>query len=159
MTVEERLRPQEVIIMKRQATATWKGGPRAGEGSISTASGVFDKAIYTGGTSAMDIPCTNPSEILAAAEAACVSMMVAKELGKEGITPECIETIAEIVLAPDGDSWNIPRIHLTVKAHIAEIESAKFQEAVQRAKRNCPITRSLKSEVTLEAFVEPVVLA
>ena len=88
--------------MKRHATATWKGGPRAGEGTISTASGVFDKAIYTGGTTSMDIPCTNPAEILAAAEAACVSMMVAKELGKEGITAEHIETRSEIVLAPDG---------------------------------------------------------
>ncbi|HWR17870.1 MAG TPA: OsmC family peroxiredoxin [Terriglobales bacterium] len=145
--------------MKRVATATWKGGPRAGEGTISTVSGVFDKAIYTGGTSSMDVPCTNPSEILAAAEAACVSMMVAKELGKEGITPDHIETEAEIVLAPDGDSWNIPRIHLTVKAHVAEIDSAKFQEAVQRAKKNCPITRSLKSEVSLEALIEPIVLA
>src|SRR3954462_1870077 len=145
--------------MKRSATANWKGGPRAGEGSISTASGVFDKAIYTGGTSSMDIPCTNPSEILAAAEAACVSMMVAKELGKEGITPECIETIAEIVLAPDGDSWNIPKIHLTVKAHVPEVDSSKFQEAVVRAKKSCPITRSLKSEVTLEGLLEPVVVA
>ncbi len=147
------------VIMKRSATATWKGGPRAGEGSISTASGVFDKAIYTGGTSSMDVPCTNPSEILAAAEAACVSMMVAKELSKEGITPDHIETKAEIVLAPDGDSWNIPRIHLTVKAHVAEVDSSRFQEAVVRAKKSCPITRSLKSEVTLEALIEPVVHA
>ena len=107
----------------------------------------------------MDIPCTNPSEILAAAEAACVSMMVAKELGKEGITADCIETSAEIVLSPDGDSWHIPRIHLTVKAHLPEVDSAKFQEAVQRAKKNCPITRSLKSEVTLEALIEPIVMA
>ena len=145
--------------MKRSATATWKDGPRAGEGTISTASGVFDRAIYTGGTSAMDVPCTNPSEILAAAEAACISMMVAKELAKEGITPECIETEAEIVLAPDGDSWNIPRIHLLVRAHVSEIDSAKFQEAVQRAKKNCPITRSLKSEVSMEALIEPVVVA
>jgi osmotically inducible protein OsmC len=145
--------------MKRQAKATWKGGPRAGEGTISTASGVFDRAIYTGGTTAMDVPCTNPSEILAAAEAACVSMMVAKELAKEGITAECIETTSEIVLAPDGDSWNIPRIHLTVKAHVPEIDGAKFQEAVARAKKNCPITRSLKSEVTLEALIEAVMHA
>ena len=142
--------------MKRQATATWKGGPRAGEGTISTASGVFDKAIYTGGTSSMDIPCTNPAEILAAAEAACVSMMVAKELAKEGITAEHIETRSEIVLAPDGDSWNIPRIHLTVKAFLPEVDSEKFQVAVKRAKTNCPITRSLKSEVSFEAMVEPI---
>jgi osmotically inducible protein OsmC len=147
------------VHMKRSATATWKGGPRAGEGSISTASGVFDKAIYTGGTSAMDVPCTNPSEILAAAEAACVSMMVARELAKEGITPECIETKAEIILAPDGDSWNIPRIHLLVKAHVPEVDNAKFQEAVVRAKKSCPITRSLKSEITLEALIEPLVHA
>ncbi len=142
--------------MKRQATATWKGGPRAGEGTISTASGVFDKAIYTAGTSAMDVPCTNPAEILAAAEAACVSMMVAKELSKEGITAEHIETTSEIILAPDGDSWNIPRIHVTVKAYVAEIDGEKFQAAVKRAKASCPITRSLRSEVSLEAIVEPV---
>ena len=142
--------------MKRQATATWKGGPRAGEGTISTASGVFDKAIYTGGTTTMDVPCTNPAEILAAAEAACVSMMVAKELSKEGITAEHIETTSEIVLAPDGDSWNIPRIHVVVKAYIPEIDGEKFQQAVKRAKTNCPITRSLKSEVTVEAMVEAV---
>ncbi len=145
--------------MKRFAFATWKGGPRAGEGTISTTSGVFDKAIYTGGTSTMDVPCTNPSEILAAAEAACVSMMVSKELAKEGITPECIETKAEIVLAPDGDSWHIPTIHLTVKATLGEVDSAKFQEAVLRAKKSCPITRSLKSEVTMEALIEPLVSA
>jgi lipoyl-dependent peroxiredoxin len=147
------------VDMKRSATASWKGGPRAGEGSISTASGVFDKAIYTYGTSTMDVPCTNPSELFAAAHAACVSMMVAKELAKEGITAECIETKAEITLAPDGDSWNIPNIHLTVKAHVSEVDSAKFQEAVVRAKKTCPITRSLKSEVTLETLIEPVVLA
>jgi lipoyl-dependent peroxiredoxin len=145
--------------MKRSAVATWKGGPRAGEGTISTASGVFDKCIYTGGTSSIDIPCTNPSEILAAAHAACVSMMIAKELAKEGITAEGIETSAEIVLAPDGDSWNIPRIHLLVKAHVPEVDSAKFQDAVVRAKKSCPITRSLKSEVTLEALIEPLVHA
>ena len=142
--------------MKRQATATWKGGPRAGEGTISTASGVFDKAIYTGGTSSMDIPCTNPAEILAAAEAGCISMMVAKELAKEGLTADHIETNAQVVLAPDGDSWNIPRIHVLVKAFVPEIDGEKFQQAVKRAKAGCPITRSLKSEVTLEAIVEPV---
>jgi len=142
--------------MRRQAVATWKGGARAGEGTISTASGVFDKAIFTGGTTAMDIPCTNPAEILAAAEAACLSMMVAKELGMEGVTAEHIETAAEVTLAKDGESWNIPRIHVVVKAYVPEIDGEKFEAAVKRAKTNCPITRSLKSEVTLEAIVEPI---
>jgi lipoyl-dependent peroxiredoxin len=79
-----------------------------------------------------------------------------KELSKEGVVADHIETTVEISLAPDGESWNIPRIHLTVKAFVAEIDGEKFQQAVKRAKCNCPITRSLKSEVTLEAIVEPL---
>ena len=84
--------------------------------------------------------------------------MVAKELAKEGITAECIETKAEIVLAPDGDSWNIPRIHLTVNPTCQKSKRA-IQISRSPAKKSCPITRSLKSEVTLEALIEPIVLA
>jgi lipoyl-dependent peroxiredoxin len=142
--------------MKRHATATWRGAYRAGEGTISTISGVFNNAIYTDGSANMGVPCTNPAEILAAAEASCISMMVAKELAKEMIISEHIETTSEIMLAPDHESWHIPRIHVTVKVRIPETDAAKFQAAVNRAKENCPITRSLKSQVTLEAIMEAV---
>jgi len=142
--------------MRRHATATWRGAFRGGEGTISTLSGVFNNSIYTEGIDAMGVPCTNPAEILAAAESACISMMVAKELAKEMIVSEHIETTSEILLAPDHDTWHIPHIHVIVKARIPEGAEAKFRAIVQRAKENCPITRSLKSEVTVEAIVEPI---
>lgn len=145
--------------MKKHATATWRGSSRAGEGTISTLSGVFDNSIFTSGTNSMGVPCTNPAEILAAAEAACISMMVAKELAKEHIISDHIETSSEIVLAPEGESWHIPHIHVTVKANVPDMDPEKFDQVVQRAKANCPITRSLKSHVTVEALMEVPVTA
>jgi len=142
--------------MRKHATAIWRGDHRSGEGTISTLSGVFNNSIYTDRSANMGVPCTNPAEILAAAESACISFMVAKELAKEQITSEHIETTAEILMAPDHESWHIPHIHVTVKAWVAEGNEQKLRAAVERAKCNCPITRSLKSEVTLETIVEPI---
>src|SRR5256885_14583145 len=73
-------RIREDAAMKRLATAIWKGGRRAGEGTVSTASGVFNNVLFTASTSHEEFPCTCPSEMLAAAAGSCVSLMVAKEL-------------------------------------------------------------------------------
>lgn len=145
--------------MKPHATATWRGSARAGEGTIHTLSGVFNNSIFTQGTSPMGVACTNPAEILAAAEASCISMMIAKELDKEGIVPDEIEVTSEILLSREDEGWNIPHIKLTVKAFIPEIERRKFEAVVKSAKEHCPITRSLKSHVTIEALVETAVHA
>ncbi len=146
--------------MKRTATAVWVGGPRAGEGTLSTASGVFEKVIYTFGTSAIDLPCTNPLEMLAAAEASCMALMVAKELALEGVTPDSIETRADLAVhSMDHDNWTIPKIHLTVTGHVPEMDPETFDKVVQRAKQNCPVTRSLKAEITLDAVLESAMAA
>ncbi len=145
--------------MRPHATATWRGSARAGEGTIHTISGVFNNSIFTQGTSAMGLPCTNPAEILAAAEASCISLTIAKELDKEGIIPDEIEVTSEILLGPEEEGWTIPHIRLMVKAFIPQIEKKKFEAVVKRAKEHCPITRSLKSNVTIEALVETAVHA
>ena len=145
--------------MKPHATATWRGSARAGEGTIHTLSGVFNNSIFTQGTSAVGLPCTNPAEILAAAEASCISMVIAKELDKEGIVPDEIEVTSEVLLAREDEGWNIPHIKVTVRAFIPEIEKRKFDAVVKRAREHCPITRSLKSNVTIEAMVETAVHA
>ncbi len=143
--------------MKRTASAVWVGGPRAGEGSVSSASGVFRNVIYTFGTTAIDVPCTNPCEMLAAAEAACMSLMVAKELAADGIMSDKIETRADLTISEEKDGWSSPKIHLTLKAFVSdEVETETFDDAIQRARKSCPITRSLKSEITMETILEPV---
>ena len=142
--------------MKLTAIATWSGGPRAGEGSVDTSSGVFRNVIYTFGTCTKDIPCTNPVEMLAAAEASCISMMVAKELAAAGIESEKIETEAELTLLSEKNGWSIPSIHLRIKALVPLSDSEMLQEVVRRAKENCAISRTLKSEITVETVLEPV---
>ncbi len=146
--------------MKRTATAVWVGGPRAGEGSLSTASGVFEKVIYTFGTSTIDLPCTNPLEMLAAAEASCMALMVATELAVEGVTPDHIEVRADLTVQPeDHDNWTVPKIHLTVTSRVRDVDAAVFEKTVQRAKQNCPVTRSLKAEITMDAALENTIPA
>ncbi len=141
--------------MKRTATAVWAGGLRAGEGTVRSGSGVFEKVIYTFGTSTIDVPCTSPLEMLAAAEASCMALMVSKELAVEGIMSERIETRAELTVTPrNHDDWSIPTIHLTITGRAPGADSAMFEKAVQRAKRNCPVTRCLKTEITAEATLE-----
>ncbi len=141
--------------MKRTATAVWVGGPNAGEGSVCTASGVFNKVIYTFGTSAVDIPCTNPLEMLAAAEASCMALTVAHELAAEGIASEKIEACAELTIQPQNhDHWSTPKVHLTVTGHVTDLDAKQFVKLVQRAKNNCPVSRCLKAEIILDAVTD-----
>lgn len=145
--------------MKRRATAVWTGGPRAGEGTVSTASGVFRNALYTMGTSVMEVPCTSPCELLAAAEASSISMMICQELARRGVHVDQVMTESELDVAADGEGWKIPQIHLKIYAVSGDVAEEDFQQAVQFAKTNCPILRSLKAEVTADAFVQRLALA
>jgi organic hydroperoxide reductase OsmC/OhrA len=80
--------------MIRSAVAIWKGCPGlgAGEGSVSTSSGVINNALYSFGSDTGYEPCTTPSEMLAAAVASCISLMVASEMAKAGLRDEYVKT-------------------------------------------------------------------
>ena len=78
--------------MIRSAVAIWKGGPGAGEGTVSTASGIISNALYSFGSGTGNEPCTSPSEMLAAAVASCMSLMVAREMAKAGLKDKYVKT-------------------------------------------------------------------
>src|SRR3954451_1340235 len=147
--------------MKRSATAIWKGGPRAGEGTVTTSSGVLDNVLYRVATSAVDVPCTTPGEMLVASEAACMSLTVANELALAGATPESIETEAELTVEVKSQMiMDITAIHLKVTVNVPGLEPAAIKQAVNRAKNHCLIARALKPNITCETHVisteEPV---
>src|SRR3954462_4541056 len=108
--------------MKRSATAIWKGGPRAGEGTVTTSSGVLNNVLYRVVTSAVEVPCTTPGEMLVASEAACMSLTVANELSLIGATAESIETEADLTLELKGPIKDITAIHLKVTAKVPGLE-------------------------------------
>ena len=140
--------------MKRLATAIWKGGPRAGEGTVSTASGVFNNVLFTSSTSHEEFPCTCPSEMLAAAAGSCVSLMVAKELATARIPAEHVRTDTELEIVESARTWKILGLKMKVHVGVGEVDEAEFHKAIKRAKQSCAISNALKCPIAVEVEVE-----
>jgi lipoyl-dependent peroxiredoxin len=45
----------------------------------------------------------------------------------------------------------ITNSHLTVKASVPGIDAAKFQECAEDAKANCPVSKALSIDISMEA--------
>ena len=135
--------------MIRSAVAIWKGGPGTGEGSVSTSSGVINNALYSFGSGTGNEPCTSPSEMLAAAVASCMSVVVAKEMAKAGLKDEQIKTESQLVLEEREHRWEITGIQLNIVADVPEIHARKFEHVIESAKTKCPISRALKIPIRI----------
>lgn len=140
--------------MIRTAVAIWKGGPGAGEGTVSTSSGVINNALYSFGSGTGNEPCTSPSEMLAAAVASCMSLMVAREMALVGLKDEYVKTESQLTLEEKKNHWEITGIQLNVVATVPEIHVKKFQHAAESAKAKCPISRALKVPIKLNVKEE-----
>jgi lipoyl-dependent peroxiredoxin len=141
--------------MIRSAVATWKGSSAAGEGSVSTTSGVISKALYSFGSSTGNEPCTSPSEMLAAAVASCMSLMITRELAKLGLRTDHVRTQSELVLEEHKGRWQITGIELHATSNLPQHDAEKFQHACKTAKTCCPISHALNVPIKLTAELEP----
>ncbi|MBX3703394.1 MAG: OsmC family protein [Steroidobacteraceae bacterium] len=137
--------------MQRKASAAWEGGIRDGKGTISTESRVLVSTPYSFGTRFESAPGTNPEELLAAAHAGCFSMALSLMLGEAGIRPERIDTTATVTLEKLDTGFTITRVHLDVAVRAAGAERVKFEEAAQKAKAGCPLSKVLRAEITMDA--------
>ena len=77
-------------------------------------------------------------------------MATSASLGKAGFTPQRLETKAKLTLEQVNGNWTITRIALKMDAKIPGIDKAKFEEIAKDAKANCPVSRLLKAEISLE---------
>jgi osmotically inducible protein OsmC len=140
--------------MKRTASAIWKGGLKDGKGTISTESGVLAETQYSFATRFEEGKGTNPEELIAAAHAGCFSMALSAQLGTENKTAESIETSAEVTLVKTDAGFTVTAVHLKVRAKVPGSTPPDFLKAAEAAKANCPISRLLKAEITMEARLE-----
>jgi osmotically inducible protein OsmC len=131
--------------MKRHATAVWQGSGKEGNGYLSTQSSVLKQTQYSYSSRFADGTGTNPEELIAAAHAGCFSMKLSFVLGAAGFTPDKIETNCEITL----DNGAITESRLSVKAEVPGISSDKLKECIEEAKRTCPISKSLNSDINI----------
>lgn len=133
--------------MKRSATANWKGSGKEGSGKLITQSGVIKNKSYDFRSRFEDGSYTNPEELIAAAHAGCFSMKLSFVLGAAGLTPGRIETTCTITL----EGGAITGSHLEVKAKVPKCKAAAFAEYAADAKANCPVSKLLNTEITMNA--------
>ncbi|NMM28963.1 MAG: OsmC family protein [Glaciimonas sp.] len=141
-------------MMIKKAWAVWKGGIKDGSGTLSTETGVLNEAPYGFKARFENGKGTNPEELIGTAHAGCFSMALSLMLGEAGLTPEKIETHADVTLEKVGDGFEITASHLTVVAKIPGVDKAKFEEIANKAKIGCPVSKLLKTNITMDARLE-----
>ncbi len=139
--------------MKRGASAVWRKGLKDGSGTVSTNSGAVKGLAYSFTTRFEETPGTNPEELIAAAHAGCFSMAFSGELGKAGITPESIETKATLTFEKTDAGFAVTSIHLDTAAKVPGADRAKVEAAAEAAKKGCPISRLLNTNITMSVRV------
>ena len=137
--------------MKRTARAMWVGGLKDGKGSLWSESGVLASTPYAFASRFEGEKGTNPEELVAAALAGCFSMALSGELGKMGMTPQTIETRADLTFEKTDAGWTTTAIHLDVTARIPNANRGAFEKAAETAKKGCPISRLLNTTITMKA--------
>jgi lipoyl-dependent peroxiredoxin len=140
--------------MKRKASAHWQGGLKDGKGTISSESGVLSNTQYSFSTRFENGIGTNPEELIAAAHAGCFSMALSGQLGNAGMTPTSIDTNATVTMEKLDAGFTVTGVHLDVTVKIPGADKTAFEEAAQKAKEGCPISRLLKADITMTAKLE-----
>ena len=141
--------------MIRSATATWTGSPITGEGLITTTSGIMNKALYSFGSSTGNDPCTSPSEMLAAAVASCMALMLVNELSKLRVKHGDVKTESTLKVEEKKGHWEISSIELTVTTTLPDGDEDKLYRALKAAKGKCPISRALNVPISATAILAP----
>lgn len=134
----------------RTASARYEGFGKDGRGRVSTQSGVLSDQHYDFGTRFGEEPGTNPEELVAAAHAACFTMALSFALAREGFADGSLETTAKVKLEKDGDGFKVSRSDLVLDARVDGIDEERFAAIAADAKANCPISKLLTAEITLE---------
>ncbi|MEZ0325307.1 MAG: OsmC family peroxiredoxin [Fimbriimonas sp.] len=136
--------------MIRSANAVWNGSLKEGNGTVSSET-TLSNVPYSFRTRFADGVGLNPEELIAAAHASCFSMALSGQLGERGITPESVETTAAVTM----ENLTVTKSALSCTVIAPGADSGKVTEAANAAKDGCPISRLLKTEITLELTFEP----
>ncbi len=140
----------------RTSRTAWNGTLETGSGQVELSSskvGTFEvsfpkrAADDAGGT-------TSPEELIGAAHGACYAMQLSADIAEAGGTPQSLEVTADVSLGPDkaAGGFHLTGITLTVVGEVEGLDEAGFQQAAEKAKAGCPVSKALTGvEITLKA--------
>lgn len=133
----------------RTGSAKYEGFGKDGKGHVTTQSGILSDTPYGFNTRFGDEPGTNPEELIAAAHASCFTMALSFALAGAGFSDGTLETSAKVTLDKEGDGFKISASALDLKATVPGIDEAQFAEIAKGAEQNCPVSKVLNAEITL----------
>jgi osmotically inducible protein OsmC len=136
--------------MVRKARAVWQGTGKDGQGNLTADSGVLSNTPYSFKTRFENEKGTNPEELIAAAHAGCFTMALAFQLQAAGFAPTELSTEAAVSLDKVGQGFRISKSALTLKGRVPGIDKAKFEELARAAEKNCPVSKVLNAEITMD---------
>jgi len=134
----------------RTATAKYQGFGKEGKGWLTSQSGVLEATPYSFNTRFGDEKGTNPEELIAAAHAGCYTMALGFALARAGFSEGTLETEARVSIEQDGDGFSITKSALKLKASVPGIAPEQFEALAEGAEKNCPVSKLLRAEITLE---------
>jgi osmotically inducible protein OsmC len=132
-------------------SALWQGGIKDGKGAISTKSGALKEYPYGFASRFEGKPGTNPEELIGAAHAGCFTMALSLILSEAKLTATQMDTTAKVTLEQVEGGYAITASHLTLKARIPGADQETFEKLAAGAKANCPVSKLLNAEITLDA--------
>ena len=139
----------------RNASATWKGNLKEGEGTMALGSGVWE-GPFSFKTRFEEGQGTNPEELIGAALAGCFTMQVSHALSEAGHVPDSVETQAKVQIRNVDGNPTISQIDLITRARVPGVDDGTFQETAKTAKDGCIISRALAGvgNITLDVTLE-----
>jgi osmotically inducible protein OsmC len=137
----------------RKAEVVWNGGLLDGSGKIisSTSGALPELPVTWASRSEEPNGKTSPEELIAAAHASCFAMALSFGLADAGTPPEQMLTSASVTFQP---GEGITGIALTVRGVVPGLDADGFAAAAEGAKANCPVSKALNAEITLDATLE-----
>lgn len=136
--------------MNRTARAVWQGTGKDGSGHLTSDSGVLSSTPYSFKTRFENEKGTNPEELIAAAHAGCFTMALAFQLQTAGFTPTELSTEATVSIEQEGGGFTITKSALVLDAKVPGIDRARFEELARAAEKNCPVSKVLNAEITMD---------
>ena len=132
----------------RNASATWRGNLKEGEGTMALGSGVWE-GPFSFKTRFEESNGTNPEELIGAAEAGCFTMALSHALSEAGHVPDAVETQAKVHIRNVDGNPTITQIDLETHAKVPGLDDDTFQQTAQTIREVCIISRALGGVETI----------
>ena len=142
----------------RTAHTAWTGTLQEGSGQVELVSSqlaTFDVSFPARSAEEAN-GVTSPEELIAAAHSACFAMQLSGNIARGGGTPVALDVRADVSLGPDpAGGFHLTGITLTVRGEVRDLDEAGFQEAAERARAGCPVSKALAGvEITVDAALQ-----